>query len=40
MKATPYRANRVLSLLRKMFAFALGDNEQEWGLTQNPADVV
>lgn len=37
LKATPYRANRVLALLRKMFNFAISDNEREWGLSQNPA---
>jgi hypothetical protein len=31
LKATPYRANRVLALLRKMFNFAISDNEREWG---------
>jgi integrase len=40
LKATPYRANRVLALLRKMFSFALSDNEQEWGVGQNPAAGV
>lgn len=40
LKATPYRANRVLALLRKMFNFAIADNEREWGLSQNSAAGV
>jgi integrase len=40
LKATPYRANRVLALIRKMFNFAISDNEREWGTTQNPASGV
>ena len=34
LQATPYRANRVLALLRKMFNFAISDNEREWGIPQ------
>ena len=37
LQATPYRANRVLALLRKMFNFAISDNEREWGIARNPA---
>jgi integrase len=40
LKATPYRANRVLALLRKMFSFAISDNEREWSVSQNPAAGV
>jgi|SRR5580704_568829 integrase len=40
LQATPYRANRVLALLRKMFNFAISDNEREWGMAQNPASGV
>jgi integrase len=37
LKATPYRANRVLALLHKMFSFAAADSSNEWCITQNPA---
>jgi integrase len=40
LQATPYRANRVLALLRKMFNFAISDNEREWGIARNPATGV
>jgi integrase len=40
LQATPYRANRVLALLRKMFNFAISDNELEWGIARNPATGV
>jgi integrase len=40
LQATPYRANRVFALLRKMFNFAIADNEWEWGLPKNPATGV
>lgn len=40
LQATPYRANRVLALLRKMFNFAISDNEGEWGIAKNPATGV
>ncbi len=40
LQATPYRANRVLALLRKMFNFAMSDNEREWGIAKNPAAGV
>ncbi len=40
LKATPYPANRVLALLRKMFNCALSDNEGEWALSQNPATGI
>src|SRR5271165_4700340 len=40
LQATPYRANRVLALLRKMFNFAISDNEREWGIAKNPATGV
>lgn len=37
LKGTPYRANRVLALLRKMFSFAISDNSGVWGIASNPA---
>jgi len=37
LKATPYRANRVLALLHKMFSFAAVGDDNEWGVTRNPA---
>ena len=37
LKATPYRANRVLALLHKMFSFAAADTTNEWCVAQNPA---
>jgi integrase len=40
LQATPYLANRVLALLRKMFNFAISDNEREWGIAKNPASGV
>jgi integrase len=40
MKATPYRANRILALLHKMFSFAATDTNSEWGVWQNPASGV
>lgn len=40
LKATPYQANRLLALLRKMFNFAISDNEREWGIAKNPAAGV
>jgi integrase len=40
LKATPYRANRVLALLHKIFSFAGTDSTNEWSITQNPAAGV
>ena len=40
LQATPYLANRVLALLRKMFNFAISDNEREWGIARNPASGI
>ena len=40
LQATPYLGNRVLALLRKMFNFAISDNEREWGIAKNPASGV
>ncbi len=40
LQATPYLANRVLALLRKMFNFAISDNEREWGTAKNSAAGV
>src|SRR5271167_878440 len=40
LKATPYRANRVLALLHKMFTFAAADTTYEWSIIQNPAAGV
>jgi integrase len=40
LKATPYRANRVLALLHKMFSCAATDSKNEWCITQNPASGV
>jgi integrase len=40
MKATPYRANRTLALLHKMFGFAATDTKSEWGVLQNPASGI
>jgi integrase len=40
LKATPYRANRILALLHKMFSFAAMDSKNEWCITQNPASGV
>jgi integrase len=37
LKATPYRANRVLALLHKMFSFAAIGDDNEWGVTRNAA---
>jgi integrase len=37
LKATPYRANRVLALLHKMFSFAAVGDDNEWGVARNPA---
>jgi integrase len=37
LKATPYRANRVLALLHKMFSFAISDDTSVWGTATNPA---
>ena len=37
LRATPYRANRVLALLHKMFSFVAADSTNEWCVTQNPA---
>ncbi len=40
LKGTPYRANRVLALLHKMFNFGIGDDKGAWGQTSNPAHGV
>ena len=40
LKATPYRANRVLVLLHKMFSFAASDTKNEWCVSQNPASGI
>jgi integrase len=40
LKATPYRANRMLALLHKMFSFAATDTNDEWCVTQNPASGI
>ena len=32
LKGTPYRANRVLALLHKMFNLGIGDDKGAWGL--------
>jgi integrase len=40
LKATPYRANRMLALLHKMFSFAATDAENEWCVTQNPGSGI
>jgi integrase len=40
LKATPYRANRMLALLHKMFSFAASDTTNEWCVTQNPASGI
>jgi len=40
LKATPYRANRMLALVHKMFSFAATDSKNEWCITQNPASGV
>jgi integrase len=40
MKATPYRANRILALLHKIFNFAATDTKSEWGVSQNPASGI
>jgi integrase len=40
LKATPYRANRVLALMHKMFSFAAGGDDNEWGVTRNPAASI
>ena len=40
LKATPYRANRVLALLHKIFSLATADKTNEWSVTQNPAAGV
>ena len=37
LKGTPYRANRVLALLHKMFSVAAVGDDNEWGVTRNPA---
>lgn len=37
LKGTPYRANRVLALLHKMFSFAAVGDDNEWGVTRNPS---
>ncbi len=33
----PYRANRVLALLHKIFGFAIADDAVAWGIASNPA---
>jgi len=40
LKATPYRANRILALMHKMFSLAATDATNEWCVTQNPASGV
>jgi len=40
LKATPYRANRTLALLHKMFSFAATDTKNEWCVSQNPASAI
>lgn len=40
LKGTPYRANRVLALLHKMFSFAMVGDDNEWGVTRNPASKI
>ncbi len=40
LKATPYRANRVLALLHKMFSLAIADTSNEWSIASNPAANV
>ncbi len=37
LKGTPYRANRVLALLHKMFSFATVGDDNEWSVTRNLA---
>lgn len=37
LKGTPYRANRVLALMHKMFSFAIADDGSAWGTAKNPA---
>ena len=37
LKGTPYRANRVLALLHKMFSFAAVGDDNAWGVAKNPA---
>jgi hypothetical protein len=40
LKATPYRANRILAPLHKMFSLAATDTKNEWCVTQNPASGI
>ena len=40
LKGTPYRANRVLALLHKMFAFGITSDGSAWGITQNPVTGI
>lgn len=40
LKDTPYRANRVLALLHKMFNLAIADDKGAWGMASNPAHGV
>jgi len=37
LKGTPYRANRVLALMHKMFSFAIAEDASAWGTASNPA---
>jgi len=40
LKAIPYRANRTLALLHKMFSFVATDATNEWCVSQNPASGI
>lgn len=40
LKATPYRANRVLALMHKLFAFAMASGIEVWGIASNPAASI
>ncbi len=40
LQGTPYRANRVLSLLHKMFSLAIADDTLFWGIDTNPAHDI
>lgn len=37
LKATPYHANRVRAVISAMFKWAMKDDQQQWGITVNPA---
>ena len=37
LKGTPYRANRVLALMHKMFSLAIAEDVGAWGIATNPA---